>query len=212
MLLSLDLRGLVELLRNVKNCYRSRRISIKIEKHDTIVPGEKGCKGSCFLAAGNWWKSNQTVMVRLLCKAIMKGLLTSDCSTPYFVGQVWRKTTILENIFFFVRLVFYFFLFPFVWHGIWHLGMKFLNFLQHLRACYVIYSPKLQSFDFTKGKLIESTSIEKIKNAGPAKQLMGKDVRKQAWNPSLVLDTHRVEEEKQFLQVAYPRLMNTHPK
>lgn len=57
--------------------------------------------------------------------------------------------------------------------------MKFLN----LRACYIIYSPKLQSFDFTKGKLIEFTSVKKInkeiKNAGPAKQLMGKDVRQQ---------------------------------
>lgn len=121
--------------------------------------GGKGCKGSCFLTSGNWWKVNQTVMVRLLCKAIMKGPLTYYCSSTYFVGQVWRKATILENIFLFVRLVFYFFLlFPFVWHGIWHLEMKFLN----LCACYISYSPKLQSFDFTKGKLIEFTSVKKI--------------------------------------------------
>lgn len=185
---------------------------MKTETHETIVPGEKGCKGSCFLAAGNWWKSNQTVVIRLLCKAIMKGPLTYDCNTAYFVGQVWRKDTILENIFFFVRLCFYFLPFPFVWHGIWHLGMNFLNFLQHLRACYVISSPKLQPFGFPKGKLIESTFVKKIKHAGPAKQLVGKDIWPQAWNLSLVLDTHRVEEEKQFLQVAYPPWMNTHPK
>lgn len=113
MLLSLELRGLVEVLRNVENCYRNRRISVKIETHETIVPGEKGCKGSCFLAAGNWWKSNQTVVIRLLCKAVMKGPLTYDCNTAYFVGQVWRKDTILENIFFLCSVGFLFFTLPF---------------------------------------------------------------------------------------------------